>query len=703
MAGICTIYKNIFFAATIMLPDGSPKKVYQPYYLSIEQALERIQTGASREKITEIRQALDKSKQDSLKKNLPCVCFSGKFGQERTDAELTEHSGFIVLDFDEVGDIEAKATEILAQPFIYALWLSPRANGLKALVRIADGTKHREHFAALRDIFPDVDKSGVNPSRVCYESWDPNMWINPQATVFTTVKTVERIEAREVVDDERKVFRNLLTWLSNKGGAFRSGERNNYIFRLAGSCCRFGLHEESALSMIATEYPASNDFTAKEMANTVRSAYKRNASAHGSARFEREILVDKATRREIELDADMIDPNVAPRDVIYGADVKPQAMGLWINGYERVSGIHVREIDELFKSKAGEVTGLTGIGNYGKSTWYKWNKLMRVLLYGEPYVTFSPEDNPPEEFYHGLVEILLGANCTPTMFDGTPNYNRPSLEAYSNAYDFVTRYVFYLYPREAAPTLEYIFERFLEVIIKERVKGCCIDPWNQVAHDYSITGSNVSKYLEHQLGKIDRFAQTNGVYMDLIMHPKSMKKLANGNYECPDVFDLNDGAMWNNKLYNLLVYHRPLRQTDPRNPLFEFHAKKIKRQNVVGKPGVMAGEYIASKRRFEINGVDPMQVIINLNKLDFSKPITDYKPVKVEGYISGFMGQTIFDNPAAGINASKAYASPLPTQELRQASQPQQQYQSAYAMATGEGGFEDFGRPFNSTYEDAPF
>lgn len=527
----------------------------------------------------------------------------------------------MVLDFDDVVDIEVLAGTLIEKEYVYALWLSPRANGLKCLVKIADGKKHRLHFDAIRDIFPDVDKSGVNESRVCYESYDPNIYINPNAKPFTKTKEVTQYQAKEALTDDFVKFKNLLKWLTNKGSSFTTGERNNYIFKLAGACCRFGIHEDNAAMLIMTEYPSSNDFTHKEAGNTIRSAYKKNNNQFGSCQFERDILVDKTSRKEVEIPVELYDDDAPPRDVIYGAHVKANALNLYNNGYEKVSGINVPMLDALYKCKRGELTGLTGIGNYGKSAWNKWYKLMRILLYGEKFASFSPEDNPPEEYYHDFVEMLLGCDCTPSN-----TFNRPSIETYSNAYDFVSKHMFYLSPKDNDATMEYIKERFLELIIKEKVSGCTIDPWNQVQHDYSGHGANVAKYLEKQLGGLARFAQQNDVYMDLVVHPKVMQKDKTQNYECPDIFDLNDGAMWNNKLDNLLVYHRPFAQTDPSNPTCNFHSKKIKRQKIVGKKGMLEAEYKNRTRRFEFAGIDHMGDVLRMNDLCFTKPVIDYKP-----------------------------------------------------------------------------
>ena len=220
--------------------------------------------------------------------------------------------------------------------------------------------------------------------------------------------------------------------------------------------------------------------------------------------------------------------------------------------------------------------------------------------------------------------MLLGTNCTPTNYDGTPNKYRPTREAYQNAYSFVCQHFFYMYPKKNSPTFTYVLSRFLEMCIKEKVSGCCIDPWNQVDHDYG--NANVSKYLEGKLSATTRFAQENNIAFTIVHHPHAMVKQANGNYPCPDVYDLNDGAMWNNKMDNIIVYHRPIAQTSPSDPSCEFHSKKIKRQKTVGKKGNYAFEFSMPKRRFIVNGIDYMANALEQNGLDFKTEVLNYQP-----------------------------------------------------------------------------
>jgi len=516
-----TIFKNIYSK--------------DPIYISVDKALERIKSGRSKVLVDEIRGTLEKEKASKLKMNLPSVCFSGTFGKNRQDVDLIEHSGFIVLDFDNVSDLREKQTEIISKDFVYACWVSPSGNGLKALIRISEPTKHREHFQALQDVFPEIDRSGVNPSRVCFESYDPEIYIYPDAKIFTHVKVTETISTTETLLEEEKIFKNILQWLTNKNEAFVTGERNNFIFKLASACCRFGLPQDSADYLINSEFLVNSDFSKKEADRTIRSAYRANGANFGTAAFENERLVEVTTHKEIKIDSTIYDESIRPKDVIYGIDVKENAMSIHDNGYALVKGIGVREFDYLFKMKRGEITLLSGIGNTGKTTLMKWLWLMRSIIFGEKFASFSPEDNPPEEYYHDFTEMLLGCDCTPA------NPNRPSKEAYEAAYDYVSKAVFYLYPKDDLPTPEYIKERFLELIIKEKVDGVAIDPFNQLANDYGKSGRS-DKYLETFLGGMSRFAQNNEVYLTIIAHPHKLQKQADGNYPCPDVFDISDGA-----------------------------------------------------------------------------------------------------------------------------------------------------------------
>lgn len=620
-----TIFKDIFSK--------------EPIHVSIDTALERIRTGVkSKEKVIDIRNAIDKTNANNLKLQLPSVCFSGIFN-ERKDEKIIEHSGFLVLDFDAVSEIDVKAAYLANNPFIYALWVSPSGTGLKALIRLSDGKKHREHFQALKEIFPDVDKSGINESRVCYESYDPNIYINKNAKVFTKIVSFKKIEEKSIITEDAEKFKRLLKWLANKGSAFVTGERNIFIYKLASACCRFGIDETSVAYLILSEYPSSNDFSNRECVATIKSAYKSNKNNFGDASFENDILINKISRKEVDIPIENFDLSIHPKDVIYASSVKSDAMDIYFKGYETINGIGVKEFDDLYKSRKGEITCLTGIGNYGKTTLFKWITLMKALLYGEKMATFSPEDSPAADYYLDYVEILLGCDCS------INNSYRPNADVFRAAYDFVGKHIFYVYPESNTPSPQYIKERFLEVIIKEKVSQLCIDPFNQLVHDYKNHGGKIDTYLEYTFGDFSRFSQANNVNMMIIAHPVKLIKQANGNYPCPDVYDLAGGGMWSNKMDNILVYHRPFMQTDPASPVCEFHTRKVRRQKTVGRRGSLELQYNRRSRRYEIGSYDYMADALKKYDLFFNKLENDNKEQIISDSIKNFFNTEYTEPP----------------------------------------------------------
>ena len=85
-----------------------------PFYRDIEDVLHRIKVGKSRGIIERVRVEFDKDDRNSVKKELPAICFSGEFSR-RDDKSIISHSGFICLDFDGFDDnlqLELKKEEL---------------------------------------------------------------------------------------------------------------------------------------------------------------------------------------------------------------------------------------------------------------------------------------------------------------------------------------------------------------------------------------------------------------------------------------------------------------------------------------------------------------------------------------------------------------------------------------------------------------
>jgi twinkle protein len=566
--------------------------------------LDRIKVGgkneATKKLVEEIRACTDDEIKSSLKARLTSVTFSGVF-TERYDDMIVEHSGLICLDFDKVPSVELTIEDFKKDQYCFAAWVSPSGNGVKVLVKIAEGMKHREHFAALKKRYKTADKSGVNPSRVCYESYDPNIYINHNSDVFKEyVIEQDFLEITNVGGDD-EIFTRLITWLEAKDDHYSKGGRNNFIFKLASACCRFGIEMGRASLLISERFLTKGDgFSKKEAMQTINSAYRTNKNKFDTASFENERVIERSTLHVVS--PQILEEGYKLQDVIYANDVMEGAYNIYDNGFEAAETTHISQIDTIFKWKKRQLTLLSGIGNAGKSAIIEYLSIVKAMKSGWKTALFSPENYPSNEFFFQLTEVYLGADCSPD------NPNRPSREEFEAAYKVVNEHFFYIYPESLAPTPELIKHKFFELIIKEGVDIVILDPINQLMNDYSKYGGRDDRFLETVLGDFGKFARENDVCFVIVAHPHKMSLGQDGNYPCPNVFDLAGGAMYNNKCDNILIYHRPYNVTDPMSPICELHTKKAKKTRLF-KKGTEHFEFDWKRRRFTFNGIDPLEKI----------------------------------------------------------------------------------------------
>jgi hypothetical protein len=259
------------------------KNTSQPFYRDVGIIIERIKEGASQEIVRTIRSEKDKSKRNQLKQSLPAICFSGKF-TKRNDASITEHSGLICLDFDGYENdkflLEEKEN-LTKDRYVYSVFISPSGLGLKVLVKIPEEVDtHKQFFNSLQQHFnsPYFDETCKNISRVCYESYDPLIYINEQSSVFNQIteqKYQEVVKHKDVqtipITDENKIVDILMKWWERKYG-LKNGERNNNVYILASAFNDFGVNKTLA------EYIMSNfvseGFSQNEIKRTIHSAYQ---------------------------------------------------------------------------------------------------------------------------------------------------------------------------------------------------------------------------------------------------------------------------------------------------------------------------------------------------------------------------------------------------------------------------------------------
>lgn len=263
-----TIFKNLF-------------QTDLSFHITLDSVVERIRIGKSKELIEAIRVESDKDKRNELKKRLPAIMFAGIFKQ-RNKQGLDKHSGLMITDFDGIptDKLETVFNKVKSNKHVILLFRSPSGNGLKAVIRIppCSISDHEKYFKAFEKEFnyDYFDTANCDVSRVCFESYDPNLYYNTKATVYSPTIIDDGHYVHEYVSytpivSESEIIERIMKW--NWTSSFSEGQRNQHIFSLAGVFCEFGIPERTALSYIESEVVRGN-FTDKETGAAIRNAYK---------------------------------------------------------------------------------------------------------------------------------------------------------------------------------------------------------------------------------------------------------------------------------------------------------------------------------------------------------------------------------------------------------------------------------------------
>jgi len=300
-----TIFKNI-------------KDTEAPFYRDVSFILDRIKQGSSKEMVKKIRQESEKTERNELKKNLPAICFSGEF-TKRNDTSLVSHSGIICLDFDGYEKKQHMLEEkerLTKDKYVYSVFISPSGNGLKVLVKIPEIPEdHTNYFLSLGNHFQSdyFDPTSKNLSRVCYESYDPLIYVNENSSVWDRIEDREYNEVNSMKDlptipitDENKIVEILVKWWEKKY-PMSEGQRNHNAYILASAFNDFGINKGLA-SYVLNQY-ASKDFPNREISRTIESAYSKTQN-FGTKYYEDEDRINDirvklkrgSSRKEIRLD-----------------------------------------------------------------------------------------------------------------------------------------------------------------------------------------------------------------------------------------------------------------------------------------------------------------------------------------------------------------------------------------------------------------
>lgn len=538
----------------------------KPYHIGMEQALDRIQNGKSKETVERFRSTRDRED----KMSLPIVLWSGTFNK-RADSELVEHSGFIVLDFDHI-DIEQGKTQVGSDQYVRACWVSPSGDGLKALVKVSNPERHRDHFRAIKAYFSktynlEVDETGINESRACFESYDPDIIVKDSSDSFgglITKKSEEQAPVQQYLfTDYMKL--NLAARMIRQA---QDGEKHATLLKAARLCGGYvsagRMEEEEAVRVLFREI-CKRDIDSEDHAiSTIRAGIE-----DGKNSPLRDIISDErsATRELLINDGDM--------SFISSDDSDYRMIDDFVNGKIQV-GLDTGdpELDKYFRYKR-EFVIINGHSNVGKTTMALYLMVNSSRRHGWKWVVYSSENST----WSLKMTLMEFATAMPIK---TQNFMQRK-----EAYRWVNEHFTIINNNQVYSYSDIIL--FMEKVKRiQNIDAIFVDPYNSLKIDLKNSNIGVHDYHYEAASEFLTYSTANNVAVWLNMHAVTeaqRRKGDDGLPIAPYAEDTEGGGKFVNRADCFVTIHRKVQAPDLQaRRLTEIHVRKVREVKTGGQP-----------------------------------------------------------------------------------------------------------------------
>lgn len=561
----------------------------KPIKINLYQALRRIKEGASKDRIDKVR-AGDKA----VKNELPVVCFSGEF-LSRKDSDLKEHSALIILDFDHLIDVEGTKDKLALDQHILSVWISPSGDGLKALVRITNPERHRDHFRALRFYFEEtyhleVDKSGANESRACYESFDGDIVIKDASVKFGHMISEEAKDDRK---DEAKNSNQSQTDYNKINIAARmiqrapDGEKHETLVKAAhllGGYISSGKVEENEAIRVLHQEICKRDIVSEDQA--MKSII--DAIEHGKL-----LPIQELIHREVQVQREMR-INDGDMSFISSDDTDFK----WITKYaqgEIEIGLETGDklLDEHFRYKR-ELVIINGHSNVGKTTAALYLMVNSTVRHGWRWIIYSSE-NKTASVKMTLMQFVMDRKVEDM------SYAQRKL-----AYEWVKEH-FVVISNEHTYTYTDILVFTEKILAQEKIDGLFVDPYNSLRLELGGNGLSSHEYHYEAAGEFLTLSNNHNIAVWLNMHAVTeaqRRKGADGLPVAPYAEDTEGGGKFVNRADCFITIHRKVQALEHSiRKMTEVHIRKVRETETGGLPTTLD---------------DPWKMTINTSHTGFS-------------------------------------------------------------------------------------
>jgi hypothetical protein len=537
-----------------------------PNYITLETALQRIASGKQQQLITELR-----SGNKELKKSLPIVLFSGEF-LGRNDKDISNHSGIIVIDFDHI-DVENSKSILATDQYVHACWISPSGDGLKALVKITNPERHRDHFRALEAYFSkqyglSADATGKNEARACFESYDPDLVFNNYSERFGGMLSEDALEQKA---ERRDTYTDYLKLnIAAKMIRFaEDGQKHAMLLKasvLCGGYIAAGRMEEDEVLRVLVREILKRDIESEELAlKTIRDGIEK-----GKGMPIREIIEEESSyQREMLInDGDM--------SFISSDDEDFRWIDDFANGRIEV-GLDTGNdnLDKYFRYKR-EFMIVNGHSNVGKTTFILFLIANSAIRHGWKWVIYSSE-NRTASLKSKLMQFYVDRPV-----------QQMDYQERLRAYNWVKEHFIIINNNDVYSYTDLML--FSDKLMRQnKFDGFFIDPYNSLKIQMSA-GSAISTHEYHYEAASEflTYAKRNNIAVWLNTHAVTeaqRRRDESGQPIAPFAEDTEGGGKFVNRADGFITIHRKIQHPEPHvRRTTEMHVRKVREVETGGEP-----------------------------------------------------------------------------------------------------------------------
>ena len=248
---------------------------------NIIDVLYEIKSNLYEKEIISLRTAIKKSDftlAEKLKKALIAFTPSATFFHSRTIGEINKLSSIVCIDYDDlpIEEIDELCIKINRSTYTFSSFISPSGNGIKIFVKV------NSTIESYQDVYKDVsnyynaligyenDTKCKDITRLCFVSYDPNIYINKDAIQYKiTIDSIENVLKVAETANETNPLDKCLKFTERNEKYFH-GNRNNFIYLFSCNANRFGINENDTYEYCITNF----DLDEIEIKRTIRNVYK---------------------------------------------------------------------------------------------------------------------------------------------------------------------------------------------------------------------------------------------------------------------------------------------------------------------------------------------------------------------------------------------------------------------------------------------